>query len=719
MSGGIQPMVLGVPFGEPTDKGTFYINRHEIGFGLSASAESLALSVFGGLGVTAAELNKVFGPNTIVETFGTLPVPDVLGAMAEGDPIRLDPFASDWRVEMAITTKVAGFTLATGRGLLIPPKNESVMENGLCRLDDPNVSPCVGDRIPVNGQEHWDAIYEHGGLVLTSELRAPRFVTDPAGVLAELGLRPPDDLLGWFDLIEQNVAAITAEATVGRWQVFVPSFLELLDPQYLADRSWPTASDDVSRFGVESFEAVKADVIAIWSDAYGEGVWDAVLLGVPLANGTMAVDDSGYRVDANFPPFGNVPLTFTFGGVTVTTGGAPITLPVPGVDVTVTSAQVAEVFDAFGLPDSITPSGRATGRLQAYGAGYDPESTNPLRRSGGVRIDATLSLAGLVTDARFALEVRGADAATADLYGTASVARIGPIAGVTIDDATVTLQRVNGTVTVSIDGNAATPIGTATASGTLDSALEGTIQLELSTGGIDLSGFQLDAVLRLDLTRDDRGVLTGSLTAGGTFSFPPLGIVDAAATIAIGPTGIETVDIAVTSASLGAVQLTNATFQLRQEPAGSTTYRLTVAGTATVPGVRDPLTVSGSLGPDGTGSLTASSGTIRLGTSSTTVLTLSGASATLVRTATEVRLELAGTTTVLGASLALSGHVTIASTGISGSLSGSANNVPFGTASISGTFTLAVAQTNATATPRSRRRSAAPPPSPASGRRSQ
>ncbi|HSL72926.1 MAG TPA: HYR domain-containing protein [Ilumatobacteraceae bacterium] len=699
MEGGIQPMVLGVPFGEPTDKGTFYINRKEIGFGLSASAESLVLSVFGGAGVAAAELNKVFGSNTIVETFGTLPVPDVFGAMAEGDPIRLDPFASDWRVEMGVTAKVAGFTLATGRGLLIPPKNESVMRDGLCRLDDPRISPCIGDRIPVNGQDHWDAIYEHGGLVISSELRAPRFVTDPAGVLADLVLQPPDDPLGWFDLIEDNLAAITSETSVGRWQAFIPSFLELLDPRYVADRSWPTAADEVSRFGVESFEAVEDDVVAIWGEAYGEGVWDAVLLGVPIANGTMSVDDTGYRVDANFPPFGNLPLTFTFGGITVTTGGSPVTLPVPGVDVTVSAAEVIDMLDAFGLPDTVIASTRATGRLQAYGAGYDPESTNPLQRTGGLRVDATLSLAGLVSDARFALEVRGADPATADLYGTASVPRIGPIAGVTINDATVTLQRVNGAFTVSIDGEAATPIGTATASGTLNGQLEGSIELALSTGGVDLGGFQLDTGLRLDLSRDSRGNLVGGLAAGGTFSFPPLGIVNAAATVALGPTGIETVDIAVTSASIGAVALTNATFQLRQEPLGSTTYRLVVAGTATVPGVRDPLTVSGWLGPDGTGSLTATGGTIRLGTPSVTALTLTDASATLVRTATAVRLELAGTATVFGAALPVTGRVTIASTGISGVLEGSAATVPFGAASIGGTFTLAVAQTSATALP--------------------
>jgi sugar lactone lactonase YvrE len=170
MEGAIQPMVLGVPFGEPTDKGTFFINRREIGFGLSASAESLALSVFGGLGVTAAELNKVFGPNTIVESFGTLPVPDVLGALAAGirsDSTRSRPTgASRWR----FTTKVAGFTLGD-RTRAVDPTEERV---GDARRALPSRRP---ERLAVHRRSH---PRERPG-ALGRDLR-PRWSRDHLGV---------------------------------------------------------------------------------------------------------------------------------------------------------------------------------------------------------------------------------------------------------------------------------------------------------------------------------------------------------------------------------------------------------------------------------------------------------------------------------------------------------------------------------------------------------
>ena len=179
--GGIQPVIAGVPFGEPTDKGTFTIGRDQLGFGLSGSVESLFLSLWGGIGVAAAELNKVFGVNSIVAAEGTLTLPDVFEAVANGDPMVLDPFDADWNVQLSMTTKVAGFTLQEGRGVLIPPNlDRADLRQLVCRVDRPDIAPCGGDRIPIDGDEHWASIEDFGGLLLSYELLAPR-VRDGSG----------------------------------------------------------------------------------------------------------------------------------------------------------------------------------------------------------------------------------------------------------------------------------------------------------------------------------------------------------------------------------------------------------------------------------------------------------------------------------------------------------------------------------------------------------
>ncbi len=686
--GGIQPVIAGVPFGEPTDKGTFTIGRDQLGFGLSGSVESLFLSLWGGIGIAAAELNKVFGVNTIVAAEGTLALPDVFEAVAEGDPMVLDPFDADWNVQLSMTTKVAGFTLQEGRGVLIPPDlDPAELRQLVCRVDRPDIAPCGGDRIPIDGDEHWTSIEDFGGLLLSYELLAPRVATDPAGVAAELQLDPPDEWLGWLDIIRTNFAAATSLHSVGSFQVFLPSAQRYLDPSYVADQVWPTGPTDLERLGIDSLDAALAAADAVKGAFYAQGIWDVELLGLPLAAGVISVDDDTFTVDAEFPMFGDVPVTVEFGGVTVTAGRTSAPLPVPGFDTTLSGADAAAALAGFGFPAVIDPDTAAAIRLQAYGPGYDPISSVAIERDGGIQIDATLSLDGLVDDASFTLSVVGDDPATADLRGTATVESLGPFAGITVTDATVTIERVAGVWSIGIIGDASTPFGAGSVDAQLDGSLEGTMTVRFGGSTLDLDGFEVDVVVEVTSTRSARG-LSFSSKVSGELDVPALGWTGVAVEGSFDDRGVDRLTVSVSQATFGPVQLTDGSFELMRSSRG---WSLVVAATATIPGVLDPVTVNGSLDPDGNGVLAVTSaGAIRLGRAGAPAVTLSNPTATLQRTRTSTRVSVAGDIAVLDQLLRVSGQLSVSTTATTGTLTVATTGVAFGTASLVGTFTVSV-----------------------------
>ena len=442
------------------------------------------------------------------------------------------------------------------------------------------------------------------------ELLAPRVATDPAGVAAELRLDPPDEWLGWLDIIRTNFTAVTSLHTVGSYQVFLPSVQRYLDPSYVADQVWPTGPTDLDRLGIDSLDAALDAAEAVKGAFYAQGIWDVELLGLPLAAGVIAVDDETFTVDAEFPMFGNVPVTVEFGGVTVTAGSDSTPLPVPGFDMTVTGTDAATALAGFGFPDVVDPDTDAAVRLQAYGPGYDPTSSVAIERDGGIQIDATLSLDGLVDAASFTLSVIGDDPATADVRGTATVESLGPFAGITITDATVTIERIGGVWSIGIVGDASTPFGAGSVEAQLDASLEGTMTVRFGGSTLDLDGFEVDVVVQVTSTRTARGLSFSSMVSG-ELDVPALGWTDVVVEGSFDDRGVDRLTVSVTQATFGPVQLTDGSFELVRSSRG---WSLDVAATATIPGVLDPVTVSGSLDPDGTGSLTVTSaGALRLG----------------------------------------------------------------------------------------------------------
>ena len=465
---------------------------------------------------------------------------------------------------------------------------------------------------------------------------------------AELQVAPPDDWFGWLDIIRTNFAAATSLHSVGSYQVFLPSAQQYLDPNYVADQVWPTATTDLKRLGIDSLEAALAAADSVKGAFYAQGIWDVELLGLPLAAGVISVDDDTFTVDAEFPMFGNVPVTVEFGGVTVTAGRTSAPLPVPGVDTTLSGADAAAALAGFGFPAVIEPDTAAAIRLQAYGPGYDPISSVAIERDGGIQIDATLDLDGLVDDAVFTLSVIGDDPATADVRGVATVASLGPFAGITITDATVTIERIAGVWSIGIVGDALTPLGSGTVDGQLDASLEGSMTIRFDDSTLDLDGFEVEVVIGVTSTRTVRGLSFASMLSG-ELDIPALGWTDVAVEGSFDDRGVDRLTLSASQATFGPVALTDGSFELVRSTRG---WSLDVAATATIPGVLDPVTVNGSLAPDGTGSLTVTSaGAIRLGRAGAAAVTLSNSTATLQRTRISTRLSVAGDVTVLDLAL--------------------------------------------------------------------
>ena len=300
------------------------------------------------------------------------------------------------------------------------------------------------------------------------------------------------------------------------------------------------------------------------------------------------------------------------------------------------------------------------------------------RRSTSTASSTTLS---------FTLSVIGDDPATADVRGVATVASLGPFAGITITDATVTIERIAGVWSIGIVGDASTPLGAGSVEAQLDASLEGSMTVRFGGSTLDLDGFEVDVVVQVTSTRTARGLSFSSMLSG-ELDVPALGWTDVAVEGSFDDRGVDRLTVSVTQATFGPVALTDGSFELVRSSRG---WSLDVAATATIPGVLDPVTVNGSLAPDGTGSLTVTSaGALRLGSAGAPAVTLSNPTATLQRTRTSTRLTVAGDVTVLDQALRVSGQLSVSTTATTGILTVATTGIAFGTASLAGTFTVSV-----------------------------
>jgi hypothetical protein len=623
ITGALQPTFLGLPLGDPTVGGTLQLDRTglylEFEGSLTELSKAAASSSFPG---GAPALNGILSSATLgvsdrMSIGARLPVGGLIDTLIAGGTLpTFQPLDPNWAVTMSGSITVFGFDTANVSGIAFLPGQRNLLNSKVQKLYElPEGTPIDPRLFPVSTRERFESLVTYGGLLVTASLNLPRLVTDPAAQLAAVP-PPPDDITQYPAWLEQVARLAGQVDSAARIQMFVPGLIGVSDTSATA---WA-------------------------SSMYVEGVYNGRLLGFQLGRATMQVSPAGLEVEGAIPLIGGRTTMVLNTGLL--SGGTR--LPSVGVDTSLDSQAFRDTLVRAGMPAAFVPSAGVSGRFRMYTPGANPSSTDPLLRNGGMQLSGRLDLPGLVTGAMFDTELvaRGGGF---DLHARAEVDRIGPLGGVTIDDAFIDLDVVDGIGSVRIGGSTAVLGARATVSGTLASDLTGTLTLTVSSGTMDLAGTRVGGQAQLTFARS-AGTLRASLTVLGTATLPSwlataagrstlsvAACVDSTGSMEValgmpalsfGPGRLVTVGRAPTTTTLPpspaactlptgapAQSATGPLFRLRSVggvPSAVLSGSLTFAGDGAVAG----LTVSGSLdGLAGTGSLavTFAAGGMRLG----------------------------------------------------------------------------------------------------------
>lgn len=505
MEGALQSTILGLAIGDPAVQGTLSIDRDGVFFELGGSvvdATQLTLAqVFPPL-APAIELALSAGTLGITDQLAVglrLPVGGVVDSLLGGSQLpQFEPLDPDWSVTVEGALGVLGFEVAELSGLAVLPDQATFLETRVQIYDDPG-DWVDRNRIPVT-QQRFDDLVRFGGLLVTGSVRVPQLVTRPGDLLAAAPA-PPNDPLQYLAWLQDLAELGSSVDTPARVQLFLPGVGALAD---------------------EQAALAAAQAVSL------EGVWNGDVLGLDLGAGSVELTPDGLSVSGGLPLSGGT-VTATMRTRALDALSDPATCPVPpdglpclpmaGLDAQLTNAEVVETLTNLGVPDVLVP--RTGGRLRAYTPGFDDDSSDRLLRNGGVEVGATVEAPGLLgpTGFTFALTPRTGGF---DVRGSAFASQIGPIAGLTINAATVTVDVVDGVASLGISGTARVFGAEATVDGQLAGDLTGTLQLRFTSGSrpIDLGGLQVIGTAVLTLARDASGQLRGSVGVLGRATLP-------------------------------------------------------------------------------------------------------------------------------------------------------------------------------------------------------
>jgi len=510
LRGAVQPLILGFPMGDPDTSFELLIDRDSLGFTLSTSIIENLKSQAGplsGTGPLAESLITAFtfGARDDLTVGVQLPLPglgDVLLGGGEFPSLSMDD--PNWSVTLAgaftqfgMRAEVTGFITSAGNNAFVDARIER-------RYLSDGTTPPDRNRIQFTRQQDYDNLLRYGGLVLDGRLEVPRLLTDPVGVIQ--GIRPvPEQLeesIAWFGEFGDR---ITQTETPIRLTAFVPGLGDVIeDPSDAAFEQWAEA---ISVTGV--FEGTRRDV---------DDPPVARLLSLPIGEGRLLATTSGVEVTADVPLLG---LDGTFVLRVDERGGVPV--PAGGLEVEMNSDELGDALDDLGIPDVFDVGGiDASAGFRAFTPGFDPDSSDPLRRRGGIALRANVDADGFVDDALLDVIIDPVGTgAGPDFRAAASVARVGPFGGVSVTGVELTIEKVGPKVTVDLTGSAVVVGSTWAVDGQLNPDLTGQLAL-LGKGGSlpDFSGFRfVEGGLVLTMTRKG-GQFTGSVGIAGRVQLP-------------------------------------------------------------------------------------------------------------------------------------------------------------------------------------------------------
>ncbi len=732
LKGMLQPIILGIPFGEPQHQVELIISKTGLGFGFDTS--------FGDIGMQLCDriIPFISGAFCRLMTLGfedhlgmtfELPIGGVIEGLFGGSGLpTIDPWSGDWAIELRGGLRWLDFEVGQMTGLVVAAGNPAFLDAHVQKLwEDPEAS-IDPSRIPIRTEQHYLDIVEYGGVLLTGRLLLPELLTDPVGLLSSLNLQVPDDILDmpdWVAAIADHLSQVVQPAAV---QVFMPGFGGVLE----ADFDAPTEAQRLTPIG--SGQSLADAVNDISEAAYIEGVFDGTLLSLPFGRAVVTSGDQKLSVEGELPLTGLETRIDLDVEPMLGTGGM-VDMPRAAATVTVDAAKIDDVLAGFGIPPVVRHIGTSTSSFRAISPGYDPSSSDPLLRRGGIELATHLRINGLVDDADFRLVVAPpAGAGLPDLEGHASVDEIGPLGGVTIHDVAVDLLQRDGDFSIGLDGTGEILGASARVHGELNPDLTGELAVDFDSGGPSLMGFDITGGWVLSLTRPG-GVLTATFAFDGDVVFPswlsgPGGNGRAHATGSISTDGKVDLALDLSQISLFGFTLRDGTFGLSGDerrsslaidakldflgavldvdgsvtigasgPAGTlalafssgsslafgpvsvkgalglkvslTSAAISVAGTADIPGIANALGVSGTISSNGTGSLAlagSSLGVKGFGITRHTTGSPIPPLASITRTLAATTMTVDAKFSFLGSNLDVDGNLTLALAGPTGSL---------------------------------------------------
>ncbi len=432
LRGALQPLILGFPLGDPDTSFEVLIDRDSLGFTLTTSIIEQLKSQAGlltGTGVFAESLITAFtlGARDDLTVGVQLPLPGLSDVLVFGGDFPVlsmdDP---NWSVTLAgafsqfgMRAEVTGFITSAGNNAFVDARVER-------RYLSDGTTPPDPARVQFTRQQDYDNLLRYGGLVLDGRLEVPRLLTDPVGVVEDLPPIPEDlaDSITWFD---QFGGAITETETPVRLTAFIPGLGEVIDaPSEAALEEWAGA---ISVTGV--FEGTRRNP--------GEPAV-ARLLSLPIGEGRLLATTSGLEVTAAVPLVG---VDGTFVLRVDEREGVPV--PVGGVELAMQSGELQAALEGLGLPPVFDVAGiDAQAGFRAFTPGFDPASSDPLRRRGGLAVRARVDAEGFVDDALLDVVIDPVGTGSGpDFRAETSVAQIGPFGGVA-DHRCVARRREGG-----------------------------------------------------------------------------------------------------------------------------------------------------------------------------------------------------------------------------------------------------------------------------------
>ncbi|MFK7917536.1 MAG: HYR domain-containing protein [Ilumatobacter sp.] len=534
--GALQPTLLNLPIGDPAAEVGVIINKDAIAFQASGSliestklASSLFVGSLPGLLFELSTLDMTDRTDFTVQ----IPLPDMQEVLLAGgdlpviDPaeptqVGADPVGPDrFAIQLTGNLSVAGSTMQFG-GFYTAPNNQAVLDRLVQkRFELPADAPVDPLRIALVDRSDYDNLLATGGFVLSGRALVPRVVTDPVGVIADIGPLPNTPLaIGeWFAQTGDAVTGVDDPISAVLVIPTPPS--PLGSPPDVVD-AWDDWSQTVTFTGVFDGTARTAG-----------GDRNARLLSLPLGTGQVRATIRGIEVTSEVPLAG-AEATFVVASAPRPTGstnrfGDPILEERWGaaVEVTVsTDAAVRNALTAVGLPPDWAPD-RAAGLLQfsAFTPGFDLSSTDPIERVGGVRAEVGVELGGIVDGGLATIDILpGAGPSLAAFLDPDFSLEVSSdsvdLVVVELSDVIVELGksgssytgRVSADVELGLPGLTTTPI-------TIDQSFAGSADLQF---GIDreISFLGQDLDVDLDVAIINRvvsinGSASGELTIGG------------------------------------------------------------------------------------------------------------------------------------------------------------------------------------------------------------